>query len=106
MSREEVEELDDEGKNVLEKASFGVELRPEESAFLVYREGEPAAPKVKEMGSKKRKLSSSTILVSGKKRKTARRSVGGEEDRVRRPEVETVVVDVDEENATAVSREL
>lgn len=60
-------ELYTEGNVVGKEPPFGAELCLKESPFFVYGGRKPPDPKVKELGSKKRNLLSSMMLV--KKRK-------------------------------------
>lgn len=61
MSREEVAEPDGDVNVVSKEASSGVGLRLEDSASTVYGKGEPLVSEVKDIGSKKKKLSSPMI---------------------------------------------
>lgn len=63
-------ELDDEGRAERVETFSRVELYPEKSRFPVYKIREPPVLKVKEVGSNKRKLSSTTISARKKKSQT------------------------------------
>lgn len=83
-SRAKVVELDDEENFVRAEAICGVKRCLEDGPSLLYGRGDPPVPKVKEVGSKKRKDSSSLISIGKAKRRTATRSGGGKEDGVQR----------------------
>lgn len=73
MSPEEVVEPDDEGNVARGEASSGVEICLKENSSLVYGGGDLPVPKAGEVGSKKKKLSSSMISVGKKESRTATR---------------------------------
>lgn len=72
----------------------------------MYREGEPSASQVKEMGPEKKKPSLSMISVGKKRGITAVCSGGGEKDGVLGAETREVAVEVDEEKVTMLSKEV
>lgn len=76
-------ELDDQENVSREEASFGVELCLEKVLFFVYREGKPPVPKVRGVGSKKKRLSLLMISARKKRNSTATRGEGGGENELR-----------------------
>lgn len=106
MSRENVVELDKEKNNLRGKAFSGVEPRLEESPSLVYEIEKPPVPEIKEGGSKKRKLLSSTISAGRKKSKFTTRSGSGEKGGVRDAEAEEEEEGVHKEKVAVVSKEV
>lgn len=87
MFREEVVELDD-GENVVRgEVCSGIDVRAEEGPSPVYKKEEPLVLGAKTMGSKMRRLFSSIISVSRKKKMTATRSESGEKTESRELEL-------------------
>lgn len=82
VSCEKVVELNHEGIVVRGKALSAVQLSLEKSLSLVYGGEQSPIPKIKEIGSKKKRLLFSMILVGKKKRKTPTRNGSGEKDGV------------------------
>lgn len=83
MSRAEIEKLNDK-ISVLRGESFsGLELCLERGTPLVYGRKNAQVPGASKVGSKKRDLSSSMIMIGKKKSKTAVGGGGSEKDVVR-----------------------
>lgn len=98
--------LDDEGNVGRAEPSSGAVLYLEEGPSLVYEEREPPAATVKEVGSRKRKLSSSVISIGEMNRSTPTLSRGEEEDYVQRAQKIEAEIEVDKEEITMVSSEV
>lgn len=106
LSPAEVVELDDERYVVRAETSSEVKLCKEEGPFLVYGGGEPTAPKVKAVCSKRRKLSSLMTWMRRMIRKTETRSGGSEEDGVNGADTRELKGEVDEQKVTTVGSEV
>lgn len=89
-SRADLLKLGNEANAVRGEASFGIELCVVDCPFLVYKKGERPAPKAKETGSRKRKLSSSMMPIAKKKRNASKSSGGGEKVRIRGADIKKV----------------
>lgn len=103
--RAEIVELDKESNNASADAACAVKICLEEGPFFVYKEKCAPAPRAREILSKKTMLSSSIVSIGRKKRKTATRSGGGENDGLREAETEQVRIETGEENLKLVGKE-
>lgn len=92
------------GNAVHEESFLKFELSLKMGPCLVHGRGKPPMPKARELGSKKKKLSSSMISTGEQNSKPATRSKGGEKDMVREAETKKVGVKVNKEEVATTSK--
>lgn len=102
----EVVELNDKVSFVREEASSRAEVCLKKGPLLVYGDGQLPDSKTEEVGSKKRKFSSSVTWIRKRKSKTPTRSECRKEGGVRISLTNKAGVQEDEERVARVSREV
>lgn len=97
MSRAEGVVLGHERSVVRREVSFAVENCLKDSLPLLYKEQKPPVPKVREMGSRIKKLQLSMMAFDKKKSKIPTRFRSGEKEGVRKAEGKEMRVELNEE---------